>query len=452
MSVWRRARVKSSPISTTTRTHTAIGCIILQRHSAAPLMSGSAAPTCRPPVTGLSPNASPARQAIHCMFCCLTRSPSTSPAATWPIARRHSSRLAASTRASAPLATMLTFAGGCRTAAGQSASARLRWCGTTGATRLAPSGSSNMATARPRRCNALGHIGWAGRIYACGPGLANLFRQRIYHGVWGTAPYQSVHSPGANFVLSLLAMPEWYLAVAALALLSAGGLLWKPLLLALPLLALAVAARLTEAGIAAARAPVLWRTRGRDRLARWLVTSFLHLSQPLPRLYGRIRHGLTPWRCRVPARSRLPRRWSMAIWSERWQEPTAWVQQVRHAIGCGGARVNDGGPYDRWDLGVAGGALARARLLIAVEDHGAGTQYVRFGIRPKCSGAGLAAIAFFAAVAGAAATSAAWTAAAVFAGAAIWVIARIVQEAGRALILFEDAVAGIAKAAGARAK
>ena len=73
-------------------------------------------------------------------------------------------------------------------------------------------------------------------------------------------------------------------------------------------------------------------------------------------------------------------------------------------------------------------------------------------IRPKCSGAGLAAIAFFAAVAGAAAMSAAWTAAGVFAGAAIWVIARIVQEAGRALILFEDAVAGIAKAAGARAK
>ena len=94
-------------------------------------------------------------------------------------------------------------------------------------------------------------------------------------------------------------------------------------------------------------------------------------------------------------RQPLPRRWSMAIWSECWHEPAAWVQQVRDAIGCGGARVNDGGPYDRWDLEVAGGTLARARLLIAVEDHGAGTQYVRFGIRPKCSGAGLAAIAFF---------------------------------------------------------
>src|SRR6516225_3990351 len=304
----------------------------------------------------------------------------------------------------------------------------------------------------PQRCNALGHIGWAGRIYACGPGLANLFRQRIYHGVWGTALFQSAHSPGAGFVLSLLTMPEWYFVIAVLGVLSTGGLLWKPLLLALPLLALAIAARVAEAGIAAGHASLIWRTRGRDRLARWLITSFLHLLQPLARLYGRIRQGLRLWRCRAPARSQLRRRWSMAIWSERWQEPTAWVQQVRHAIGCGGARVNDGGPYDRWDLEVAGGALARARLLIAVEDHGAGTQYVRFGIRPKCSGAGLAAIAFFVAVAGAAATSAAWTAAVVFAGAAIWVIARIVQEAGRALILFEDAVAGIAKAAGARAK
>ena len=302
----------------------------------------------------------------------------------------------------------------------------------------------------PQRCNALGHIGWAGRIYACGPGLANLLRQRIYHGVWGTAPYQSVHPLGANFVLSLLAMPEWYLAVAALALLSVGGLLWKPLLLALPLLGLAVAARLTEAGIAAARAPVLWRTRGRDRLARWLVTSFLHLLQPLARLYGRIRHGLTPWRCRAPARSRLPRRWSMAVWSESWHEPAAWVQQVRDAIGCGGARVSDGGPYDRWDLEIAGGALARARLLIAVEDHGAGTQYVRFGIWPKCSAAGLSVIAFLAAVAGAAAMSAAWTAAALFAGAVTVVIARVMDEAGRALTLFDNAIVGVAKASASR--
>ena len=300
----------------------------------------------------------------------------------------------------------------------------------------------------PQRCNALGHIGWAGRIYGCGPGLANLLRQRIYRGVWGTAPFQSVHSPPANLALSLLAMPEWYLVVVLFALLSAAGLLWEPLLLALPLLALAVAARLAEAGIGAARAPVMSRTRGRERLGRWLVTSFLHLSQPLARLCGRVRHGLTPWRCRAPARSKLPRRWSTAIWSERWREPETWVRDLREAISREGVRVIDGGPYDRWDLEVPGGALARARLLIAVEDHGAGRQYVRLGLWPKCSGAGLAVTAFLASVAGAAATSAAWTAAVVFAGATVFVIARVAHEAGRALAVLDRAIAGLTNSSG----
>ena len=299
----------------------------------------------------------------------------------------------------------------------------------------------------PQRCNALGHIGWAGQIYGCAPGLANLLRQRIYHGVWGTAPFQAAHPPATNVALSLLAMPEWYLVIALLALLSAAGLIWAPLLLALPLLALAVAARLAEAGIAAARAPVMWRTRGGDRLARWLVTSFLHLSQPLARLYGRIRHGLTPWRCRAPARSRLPRRWSTAIWTENWQEPEVWVRRMREAISREGIGISDGGPYDRWDLEVPGGALAKARLLVAVEDQGAGRQYVRLGYWPKCSAAAVAIIAFLAAVAGAAATSAAWIAAFVFAGAAVEAIARVAQEAGRALAVLERGMTELAKVA-----
>src|SRR6516225_1358815 len=167
----------------------------------------------------------------------------------------------------------------------------------------------------PQRCNALGHIGWAGRIYACAPGIATLSRQRIYHGVWGTAPFQAAHPPAANIALSLVAMPEWYLVIAALALLSAGAILWTPLLMVSPLLALAVGARLVEAAISAARTPIMWRHKGVARCGRWLVTSFLYLSQPLARLYGRVRHGLTPWRCRAPAQLRLPRRWSMAIWS-----------------------------------------------------------------------------------------------------------------------------------------
>jgi O-antigen biosynthesis protein len=303
----------------------------------------------------------------------------------------------------------------------------------------------------PQRCNALGHISWAGRIYSCGPGLTNLLRQRIYHGVWGTAPFQAAQPPAANLALLLLAMPEWYLVIALLVLLAVGGLLWTPLLFAWPLLALAVAARIVEAGISAAQGSMAWKCTGFERLRRWFIIGFLHLSQPLARLVGRVRHGLRPWRWRASVQPRLPWRISTAIWSERWREPDGWVRNAREALSREGTRVIDGGPYDRWDIEVPGGAFAKARLLIAVEDQGAGTQYVRFAIWPKCSRAGLAVIAVLASIAGAAATNAAWTAAVVFASLAVLVIARVGQEAGRALAVIERVIASMAKPSGMRA-
>src|SRR5215469_18852161 len=300
---------------------------------------------------------------------------------------------------------------------------------------------AQLAVKWPQRCNALGHIGWVGRIYPSGSGFASLLRQRIYHGVWGTAPFQSAYPPTMNSRLSLLATPEWYLVIVLLTLTMIGGLLWKPLLLATPLLLLAIAARIAEAGISAARATMMWRCAGFPRLGRWLMITFLNFSQPFARLVGRVRDGLTPWRRRAPVQSRLPRRISTAIWSERWREPDGWVRHTRNAISREGVRVIDGGPYDRWDIEVPGGPFATARLLIAVEDQGAGTQYVRFGIWPKCSGAGLTVIAFLGSAAGIAATNGSRTAAVVFAGVDALVITRIAQEAGRALAVIERAVA-----------
>jgi O-antigen biosynthesis protein len=304
----------------------------------------------------------------------------------------------------------------------------------------------------PQRCNALGHIGWEGRIYSCGPGFASLLRQRIYHGVWGTAPFQAAHPAATNLAFAVLAVPEWYLVIVLFALLTIGGVLWAPLLFAGPLLLLAVAARIAEAGISAARATMIWRCVGFPRLGRWLMITFLNFSQPFARLVGRVRDGLTPWRWRAPVQSRLPRRISTAIWSERWREPDGWVRHTRDAISREGTRVIDGGPYDRWDIEVPGGPFATARLLIAVEDQGAGTQYVRFGIWPKCSGAGLTVIAFLGSVAGVAAAKGAWTAAVVFAGVDALVITRIAQEAGRALAVIERAIAEMKNPSGVRAK
>jgi hypothetical protein len=55
-----------------------------------------------------------------------------------------------------------------------------------------------------------------------------------------------------------------------------------------------------------------------------------------------------------------------------------------------GVAVQRGGACDYWDLEIQGGFWAGARLLMAVEDHGAGTQYVRCRVWPKCFAGGLA--------------------------------------------------------------
>src|SRR2546425_694879 len=47
----------------------------------------------------------------------------------------------------------------------------------------------------PEKYNAAGHVTWAGRVY--GKGLASIFGHggRIYHGIWGAAPFQSIYQP-----------------------------------------------------------------------------------------------------------------------------------------------------------------------------------------------------------------------------------------------------------------
>ncbi|MGH7264199.1 MAG: glycosyltransferase, partial [Candidatus Rokuibacteriota bacterium] len=94
----------------------------------------------------------------------------------------------------------------------------------------------------PEKYNDLGHVGWAGRLY--GPGLAGLLARggRIYHGTWGSAPFQSLYQPAPGRLASLVAMPEWYLITLGLAAMSLLGVAWRPLLAAGPLCLLAVAA------------------------------------------------------------------------------------------------------------------------------------------------------------------------------------------------------------------
>jgi hypothetical protein len=78
-----------------------------------------------------------------------------------------------------------------------------------------------------------------------------------------------------------------------------------------------------------------------------------------------------------------------------------------------GVFVRRGGDYDRWDLEVRAGLLGSARLLMAVEDHGAGNQFVRLRLWPKGSLLELLLPVLFASLSVAAALDNAWVASAI---------------------------------------
>jgi GT2 family glycosyltransferase len=291
----------------------------------------------------------------------------------------------------------------------------------------------------PAKYNGLGHLSWSGRVYAKGFARALPVKpSRVYQGGWGVALFQSVYEPVPGAILSLPLMPEWYLAVMALAVLSALGFLWTPLLLALPLLALALAAPLIQASLGAVRAHFASKEWPSSRMRA--LTAFLHLLQPLARLRGRIRFGLTPWRRRGRPALSLPRTLVATIWSETWRPPTEWVRSLEGALRRDGAVVLRGGDYDRWDLEGRGGILGTARVRVAVEEHGAGRQMARVRIWPRWPVVGAAVAALFAGLSGTAAADGAWIVCGVLAAAAGLIALRMMQDAGAATSAFARAL------------
>jgi GT2 family glycosyltransferase len=232
----------------------------------------------------------------------------------------------------------------------------------------------------PEKYNVAGHAVWSGRVYGRGLQHALGRVQRVYHGVWGLAPFQSSHEPQPGLFQSLPLMPEWYFVVATLVALSALGALWRPLLWTIPLLLTALGASLAQALLAAWRSSYRYSPRtalGRLRLRA--MTAWLHLLQPLARLVGRIRHGLTPWRPRDAELSLVPRSYRMAtLISGPWQAPEDKLLSLEGELRQCGAVVKRGGAFDRWDLELQGGLLAGARVLLSVEDLAPGKQLVRF--------------------------------------------------------------------------
>jgi hypothetical protein len=163
------------------------------------------------------------------------------------------------------------------------------------------------------------------------------------------------------------------------------------------------------------------------------LTGLLHILQPLARLEGRLRHGLTPWRSASVAGKALPLPRRFDRWSEVWREPAERVRSLEERLRAQGALVRRGGEFSRWDLECRGGVLAGVRMTTTVEEHGQGRQLVRLRCWPRWSASALASIAVLVLVAAVAASDGAPAAAVVLGVLAVALTLRTVAEAASAM-------------------
>ncbi len=294
----------------------------------------------------------------------------------------------------------------------------------------------------PEKFNSAGHIPWAGRIY--GPGLTRaLFssRSRVYQGSWGLAPFQSIYEPAHGTLLSMLLMPEWYLVVLLLGMISGLSVFWSPLAWAIPFLILAASAPVLQATRSAAEArfrharigrPGIWKMR--------IAVAGLHILQPAARLYGRILHGLTMWR----RRGASPRKWALPrqseIWSETWRSTSEWLERLEKELKVQGTLVVQGGDYDDWDLEVREGLFGSVRVSMGIEEHGQGKQLVRFRARPSIRGMRSVLWTIPSIITALALLSAAWTAAAILGLGSLLLLLWHVSDSSSAMTSYVGAI------------
>jgi GT2 family glycosyltransferase len=277
-----------------------------------------------------------------------------------------------------------------------------------------------------------GYWEWQGRIYGAGNPLPLLRRPRVYHGVWGHAPFQSIYERAPGTLLSLPQMPEFHLVVAGLLALGVLGALWKPLVLAVPLLILALALLVGQAVASGLRARFPVEPPTRSQRLGWVgLTALLHLLQPPTRLWGRLR-GCAPAAPRRRARGFAPPMPNtQRLWSQVGQAPEGWLEGLEAALLDRDAPVARGGHFDSWDLEVANGPFGGSRSCMAVEDHEGG-QLVRLRTWPRVAPALLVATVALAALAGLAAWDGAGLAAGLLATAATALAATSVRACGAA--------------------
>jgi len=223
--------------------------------------------------------------------------------------------------------------------------------------------------------------------------------------------FQSIYQPADSFMSCVALMPEWYMLSAIVGMLATLGFFWAPLLWAWALFVVSLLIIITQSALSAFTNISSQHVHQRKMKYKLLIT-FLHMLQPLARLCGRLKHGLTPWRKKKPL-SKL--RYNFALgsktftyWSEQWRPVEDWLEDIEHNLIDLKARFKRGGDFDRWDVQVTNSLFSVSRGLVTIEEHGSGKQLLRFKVWSRASKAVAGAIVILLTIATFAALDKAW--------------------------------------------
>lgn len=330
-----------------------------------------------------------------------------------------------------------------------------------------------------------GQMLWRGRIYSSLPFVRALAGRRVNTGVWGTAAFPSVYSTDVHPLKFLPHSPGWMLTTTALLLTGALGLLVRPGEASILLLAggfagwavTAVRCMMFAADSNLSGLPAIGgHSAARSRLQYRSVIAWLHLIQPVARLYGRARGLLSPpevatsthvttvpwavpspsvWSTAAAARLQVGGTAEWSFWSEAWTSQStllaALLATLRASRPARRVDTDDGWQTDR-DLSIAVGRWGWLHVRALVEEHAEGRCLCRAAARLQLSVRGILRVALLSAAlvgASSAAIALRWpwvTATAAVAAVALFV--SVAWQTTRAVAVLDRALARVTTQAG----
>jgi GT2 family glycosyltransferase len=251
----------------------------------------------------------------------------------------------------------------------------------------------------PNKFNPWGHTFWGGTIYAPYPNFHLFGKSVIYHGLWGSAGFQSMYDAGGKGFLSFLPRAmEWHFALAALAVTS----VFFPWALIIVGLGFAYTVFYCIHCARSANLGFLKDTQYPNTFVQRLkfraMIAWLHFLEPLARDWGRVKGGLTPWRSFLyktaatgsssPWWQRLQPFWRSVRWSHHGEmilEKYFLLDSLTKHLNAHQCAVGWNADFQDWDMKVRRGIFGEAILRLAIEHHGGPKRLARFAASIKPS-------------------------------------------------------------------